>query len=229
MDIVIGADHGGYDLKCVIVDYLKSLNHNVIDAGTKSKEACDYPDFAFKVAEYVSANPKAVGIMIDGAGIGSSMCANRVPGVLAAVCNELYVTRNAREHNGANVMCMGSMVVGTGLAKKLVDTFIEAKFEGGRHSKRVDKILNYSTFSPVAGGGLDEGLVKTIITRVLAAIGCGGNVSGTAVNPSHSGLISEEYVRKCQSGTELFVAKGTIITDLAKDAARAKGITVRFE
>lgn len=229
MDIVIGADHGGYDLKCVIVDYLKSLNHNVIDAGTKSKEACDYPDFAFKVAEYVSANPKAVGIMIDGAGIGSSMCANRVPGVLAAVCNELYVTRNAREHNGANVMCMGSMVVGTGLAKKLVDTFIEAKFEGGRHSKRVDKILNYSTFSPVAGGGLDEGLVKTIITRVLSAIGYGGNAGNHAVNPSHSGLISEEYIKKCQGGTELVIAKGTIVTDLAKDAARAKGITVRFE
>lgn len=229
MDIVIGADHGGYDLKCVIVDYLKSLNHNVIDAGTKSKEACDYPDYAFKVAEYVSANPKAVGIMIDGAGIGSSMCANRVPGVLAAVCNELYVTRNAREHNGANVMCMGSMVIGTGLAKKLVDTFIEARFEGGRHSKRVDKILNYSTFSPVAGGGLDEGLVKTIITRVLAAIGYGGNASNTAVNPSHSGLISEEYIKKYQGGAELVIAKGTIITDLAKDAARARGITVRFE
>jgi len=229
MDIVIGADHGGYDLKCVIVDYLKSLNHNVIDAGTKTKEACDYPDFAFKVAEYVSANPKAVGIMIDGAGIGSSMCANRVPGVLAAVCNELYVTRNAREHNGANVMCMGSMVVGTGLAKKLVDTFIEAKFEGGRHSKRVDKILNYSSFSPVNGGPVDEGLIKAIITKVLAAAGFGGNAPNTAVNPSHSGLISEEYVRKCQSGTELFIARGTIITDLAKDAARAKGITVRFE
>jgi len=229
MDIVIGSDHGGYDLKCVIVDYLKGLNHNVIDAGTKTKDACDYPDFAFKVAEYVSANPKAVGIMIDGAGIGSSMCANRVPGVLAAVCNELYVTRNAREHNGANVMCMGSMVVGTGLAKKLVDTFIEAKFEGGRHSKRVDKILNYASFSPVPGGSFDEGLVKTIIARVLAAVGCGGNAPNTGGNPSHAGLISEEYVRKCQSGTELFIARGTIITDLAKDAARAKGITVRFE
>lgn len=228
MDIVIGADHGGYELKCVLAAYLKGLNHNVIDVGTDSKEACDYPDFAFKVAAYVAANPRAVGIMIDGAGIGSSMCANRVPGVLAAVCNELFVTRNAREHNSANVMCIGSQVVGQGLAKKLVDTFIETKFEGGRHQKRVDKILGYQPCQSAPGDASGDGLVRAVVQKVLAAL----NLSPSRQAASNDGapaLVSEDYVRKCAPGSTITVTGRTIVTDLAKEKAKAMGITVRFE
>jgi len=224
MNIVIGSDHGGFDLKLILVEYLKGLNHDVTDAGTFSKDACDYPDFAFKVAEHVAANPGTLGIMIDGAGIGSSMCANRVPGVLAAVCNELYVTRNSREHNGANVMCLGSQVVGPGLAKKLVDTFIETKFEGGRHVKRVDKILGYSA-SAVA---VTENLIKTVVARVISLVRGGQAAEG--LKPSAPALVTDEYaVNNCPAGTTVTFAKGTIITSLAQDRLRAKGVTVRFE
>lgn len=221
MNIVIGSDHGGFDLKTVLVEYLKGLNHGVTDVGTDTRDACDYPDFAFRVAEHVAANPGTIGIMIDGAGIGSSMCANRVPGVLAAVCNELYVTRNSREHNGANVMCLGSQVVGPGLAKKLVDTFIEAKFEGGRHAKRVDKILGYCA----QAGAVTENLIKTIVARVLSGAG-----AQQAARPSHPGLITDEYaVMNCPAGSTVTFARGTIVTSLAQDRLRAKGVTVRFE
>ncbi len=228
MNIVIGSDHGGYELKCVLAEYLKSLNHSVYDAGTNSREACDYPDFAFKVAECVASGQAAFGIMVDGAGIGSAMCANRVPGVLAATCNELFVTRNAREHNNANVMCLGSQAVGVGLAKKLVDVFLETKFEGGRHQKRVDKITAYS------GGGAPspQQLIATIVERVMAALG--RSSSGAAAQPEtacgSTGLICEDHIKNnCAEGSTLIVKKGTLITSLALDMARKKGITVSYQ
>jgi|GEM_PF-989886 len=227
MNIIIGSDHGGYELKCVIIEYLKGLNHNVFDAGTNSREACDYPDFAFKVAERVAADPSSLGIMIDGAGIGSTMCANRVPGVLAATCNELYVTRNAREHNSANLMCIGSQVVGPGLAKKLVDVFLGTKFEGGRHVRRIDKILGYAA----GAAALTESVISTVIKRVLEAVSTPGRqpaVSGA--DDKSVTLISEEYVKNnCSDGSTLVVKKGTPVTSLALDMARAKGVTVSFE
>ncbi len=233
MNIVIGSDHGGYELKCVLAEYLKSLNHTVYDAGTNSREACDYPDFAFKVAECVASKQASFGIMIDGAGIGSAMCANRVEGVLAATCNELFVTRNAREHNNANVMCLGSQVIGPGLAKKLVDVFLETKFEGGRHLKRVDKILAYMN------GALSspQQMISTIVERVMALIGNQDAAAPKAAQSSAPGLsngnrelICEDYVKNnCEQGSTLTVKKGTMITALAMDMARKKKITVLYQ
>lgn len=238
MNIAIGSDHGGYELKCILIEYLKSLNHNVIDLGAHSKDACDYPDYAFKVAECVADNSANFGIMVDGAGIGSAMCANRVPGVLAATCNELFVTKNAREHNNASVMCLGSQVIGPGLAKKLVDTFIGTKFEGGRHQKRVDKITGYSpktiSCNNVSGDAPNSGLISDIVSRVIAALKSGGfNTEITSVQTPlqpETKLITEEYIKNnCNDGQKLIVKSGTIVTALAMDMARKKNITVTFE
>ncbi len=234
MNIAIGSDHGGFELKNILREYLKSLNHNVIDVGTDSKDACDYPDFAFKVAECVADNTANIGIMVDGAGIGSAMCANRVPGVLAATCNELYVTKNAREHNNANVMCLGSQVIGPGLAKKLVDTFIGTKFEGGRHQKRVDKITGYFPKGPCCGNSADDALISDIVVKVISVLKSGGfsadNVCVQAAAPVTERLITEDYIkRSCTAGQKLIVKNGTIVTALAMDMARSKNITVVFE
>ena len=230
MNIVIGSDHGGYELKCVLAEYLKGLNHIVEDVGTNSREACDYPDFAFKVAESVASGRAQAGIMVDGAGIGSAMCANRVSGVLAATCNELFVTRNAREHNGANGMSQGSQVEEPGLAKKLVDVFLGTKFEGGRHQKRDDKILAYS------GGGQipKQQLIASVIESVLAALGganCApaGTAAAACTEVPDQKLIGEDYVKNiCAPGSTLVVKKGTLITPLALDMAHKKGITVSY-
>ncbi len=236
MNIVIGSDHGGYDLKCMLVEYLKSLNHNVYDVGALSRESCDYPDFAFKVAERVAFKQAVYGIMIDGAGIGSAMCANRVPGVLAATCNELFVTRNAREHNNANVMCLGAQVVGPGLAKKLVDVFLEAKFEGGRHLNRIDKILGYMSEAVSS----PQQMVASVLERVMALINPNSsgvltpNVSVKAEKDSQQvpvrELISEEYIKtRCEPNSTLIIPEGAIVTALALDTARQKNIKVSFK
>jgi ribose 5-phosphate isomerase B len=139
--IFIGADHGGYPLKEEIKKHLLQKGHQVEDIGTHSTDAVDYPDIAFLVGHGVAQEPGALGIIIDGAGIGSCMAANKVPGVRAACCNDLYVTRNSREHNHANVLTMGSMVIGTGYAKQIVDAWLETEPAPGRHAARVNKIM----------------------------------------------------------------------------------------
>ena len=141
MKIAIGSDHGGYELKEKIKQYLTDeLGVSYLDFGTYNKNRCDYPDYAFLVAHAVSKKECDFGIMIDGAGIGSSMMANKVPGVLAACANEVYTARNSRHHNGANVLTMGSMVIGEGVAKEIVKIFLNTKFEGERNQKRVARI-----------------------------------------------------------------------------------------
>lgn len=143
MRVAIGCDHGGYDLKEKIKEYLaKDLYIEFVDFGTYNKNRCDYPDYAFLVAEAVSTKKCDYGIMIDGAGIGSCMMANKIPGVLAACANEIYTARNSRHHNGANVLTMGSMVVGEGVAKEIVKIFLSTKFEGDRNKKRIQSILD---------------------------------------------------------------------------------------
>ena len=143
MKIAIGCDHGGYELKEKIKEYLSNtLYIEFEDFGTYNKNRCDYPDYAFLVAEAVSTRKVDFGIMIDGAGIGSAMMANKVPGVLAACANEIYTARNSRQHNGATVLTMGSMVVGEGVAKEIVKTFLSTKFEGDRNKKRIQSILD---------------------------------------------------------------------------------------
>ena len=121
MKIVIGADHGGFDLKNVLAAHLQNAGHQVQDVGTSSREAVDYPVFARKVAEAVSGGNSDVGIMIDGAGIGSCMVANKVPGVRAALAYDLSSARNSREHNDANVLTLGAGLIGAGLAQQIID------------------------------------------------------------------------------------------------------------
>lgn len=137
--IAIGADHGGYSLKKMLKADLQT-RYTVIDCGTNGTESVDYPDFALAVAEQVASGRAWRGIMIDGAGIGSCMVANKVPGVRAALCYDYATAINSREHNNANYLTLGAGLIGTALAKQIVDTWLKTDFGGGRHAKRVDKI-----------------------------------------------------------------------------------------
>jgi len=142
MKVAIGCDHGGYELKEKIKKYIsEDLNIQFEDIGTFNTNRCDYPDYAFLVAHQVATKKCDLGIMIDGAGIGSAMMANKVPGILAACANEIYTAHNSRQHNGANVLTIGSMVIGEGVAKDIVKTFLTTKHEGDRNIARVKRIL----------------------------------------------------------------------------------------
>jgi len=141
--IAIGSDHGGFALKEVLKRYMtEELGLRVKDVGTADTAACDYPDLAYKVAASVASGECYRGIIVDGAGIGSSMAANRVPGVLAACCHDVRTVVNSREHNNANVLTLGSGVVGRGLARQMVRVWLSTDFAGGRHERRVRKILD---------------------------------------------------------------------------------------
>lgn len=139
--VAIGADHGGFDLKQSLAAYLKELGYAPLDCGTFSKDAVDYPDFALAVAELVAGGRAWRGIVVDGAGIGSCMAANKVPGIRAALCYDQATAVNSREHNDANVLTLGAGLIGPALAKQIVKTWLDTAFGGGRHAKRVDKIV----------------------------------------------------------------------------------------
>jgi ribose 5-phosphate isomerase B len=139
--VAIGADHGGFELKDVLKKDLAQMGYEVIDVGTSSKEAVDYPDFAHEVAKLVASSKAWRGIMIDGAGIGSCMVANKVPGVRAAMAYDYSSAVNSREHNDANLLTLGAGLIGTNLAKQIVKTWLSTEFGGGRHTKRVGKII----------------------------------------------------------------------------------------
>ena len=140
MRLAIASDHGGYHLKETLKSYLKDeLNIDVVDFGTHSTESVDYPDFAFLAAAAVAEGQFPLGIIIDGAGLGSSIVANKLPGVRAAVCNDLFAAKNSRAHNKANVLTLGSNIIGPGLAKEIVKVWLNTTFEE-RHQRRIDKI-----------------------------------------------------------------------------------------
>ena len=140
--VAIGSDHGGFALKEVLVRVLRDeLGWDVHDLGTHSTDAVDYPDFAAAVAREVAAGRAARGIVVDAAGIGSSMAANKIPGVRCALAHDDATAINAREHNDANVLALGSRVVNRGLATRLVRLFLTTEFGGGRHARRVLKIM----------------------------------------------------------------------------------------
>ena len=139
--VALGADHGGLALKEALKSYLQELGYAVLDCGTYSSESVDYPDFAHAVAALVSEGKAARGIMVDGAGIGSCMAANKVPGVRAAMCYDLSTAVNSREHNDANVLTLGGGLIGANLARQIVNTWLSTPFGGGRHARRVDKIM----------------------------------------------------------------------------------------
>ncbi len=135
--IAIGSDHGGFDLKGVLAAHLRKAGYQVEDVGTSSREACDYPVFAQAVAEVVSGGRADAGIMIDGAGIGSCMAANKVPGVRAALAYDVSSASNSREHNDANVLTLGAGLIGAGLARQIVDVWLSTDCTEPRHLKRV--------------------------------------------------------------------------------------------
>ena len=138
--VAVGADHGGVALRDAIAARLRELGHTVTDHGTTGTSAVDYPDYAVAVARAVAGGAAQLGIMVDGAGIGSCMAANKVPGVRAAMCYDVTTAQNAREHNNANVLTLGGGLIGTRLAIAIVESFLVTPFAGGRHAPRVAKI-----------------------------------------------------------------------------------------
>ena len=138
--VAIGADHGGYELKEALKNEITTLGFDVSDMGTNSKDAVDYPDFAHAVAQAVGTGKAWRGIMIDGAGIGSCIVANKVPGVRAGMAYDYSSAVNSREHNDTNVLTLGAGLIGVNLAKQIVKTWLTTEFAGGRHTPRVDKI-----------------------------------------------------------------------------------------
>ena len=139
--VAIGADHGGYELKEMLKGYLGELGYGVVDCGTDSTASVDYPDFAFAVARLVAQGRVWRGIIVDGAGIGSCMAANKVTGVRASLCYDQATAANSREHNDANVLTLGAGLIGPNLARQIVKTWLKTPFGGGRHARRVDKIM----------------------------------------------------------------------------------------
>ncbi len=138
--IAIGADHGGFALKETLREFVAGLGYTLVDCGTHSADAVDYPDLAYAVARLVSSGEAWRGIVVDGAGLGSAMAANKVPGVRAALCYDHATALNSREHNDANVLTLGAGLIGVNLAKQITQTWLATPFGGGRHQRRVDKI-----------------------------------------------------------------------------------------
>ncbi len=138
--VALGADHGGYALKEVLKTHLQDQGYNVIDCGTHSEDSVDYPDFAAAVARLVSDGQAWRGVIVDGAGIGSCMVANKFQRVRAAMCYDHASAVNSREHNNANVLTLGAGLVGGTLARQILDVWLVTSFGGGRHARRVDKI-----------------------------------------------------------------------------------------
>ena len=137
MKIALGADHGGYELKMAVLKYLEGKGYECVDYGCDSPERCEYPVYGERVGRAVAGGECELGVLICGTGIGISLAANRVPGIRAAVCSEPYSAQLTREHNNANIICFGARVVGEGTAITIVDAFLSAKFQGGRHAERV--------------------------------------------------------------------------------------------
>ncbi len=142
MKIAIGSDHAGFQLKETLKSWLNDKGYDVIDKGTYDETSCDYPDFGRAVGLEVASGNADRGIVVCGSGIGISIAANKVRGVRAALCGDIYSARMSREHNDANVLAMGQRVTGAGLAIEIMDTWLNTAFEGGRHQRRLDKITS---------------------------------------------------------------------------------------
>ncbi|MBR2544977.1 MAG: ribose 5-phosphate isomerase B [Erysipelotrichaceae bacterium] len=141
MKIAIGNDHGAYELKFEIMKYVEELGHEVINFGVDSAESVDYPAQGLKVANAVISGEADLGIALCGTGVGISMACNKVKGIRAVVCSEPFSAKMSREHNNANILCMGGRVVGPELGKMIVKEWLNAEFQGGRHQRRVNQIM----------------------------------------------------------------------------------------
>ena len=199
--IAIGADHGGFELKEQLKSFLRDKGHAVRDLGTNSKDPVDYPKIAKEVAELVSKGTVRYGIMVDGAGIGSAMVANKVPGVLAAAAYNEALARNSREHNDANVLTLGSGQVSTEQAKRIVEVFLETECTADRHRKRVDMIRELDK----GGRGVNPGrdLSSEDITRITERVKQILQQGGSAAAPAASNLLPPDKVAKLIDHTVL--------------------------
>ena len=151
--LALGCDHAGFEVKGALADHARGLGWTVTDLGTDSDASVDYPDFAFAVARAVHLGHAQLGLMIDGVGVGSAMVANKLPGVRAALCPDTFSAFNARAHNDANVLTLGSRTMGVETCKRVLAEFLATDFEGGRHGRRVDKIRDVEArFLPGAPG-----------------------------------------------------------------------------
>lgn len=142
MKIVLACDHGGFELKEIIKGHLTGQGHSVNDIGTYGTESVDYPDYGRKAALIVAEGEAERGIIICGTGIGISIAANKVKGIRCALCTNEYMAKMTRLHNDANMLSLGARVIGSGIALEIVDTFLSTPFEGGRHSNRVNKLMD---------------------------------------------------------------------------------------
>ena len=140
MRIAAGSDHAGLSLKLALCEHLRGLGIEVLDVGTHTPDSCDYPDLAEAVARKVAAGEVPWGLLICGTGVGMSLAANKVHGVRAAVVSDAFSAAASRQHNDANILCMGARVLGVGAATQVLSAWLGASFEGGRHQRRVDKI-----------------------------------------------------------------------------------------
>jgi len=143
--IIIGADHGGYEMKQILGEHLKSLSYEVVDIGTHNSQKCDYPDIANSLCSRVTTGEFEKGILICGSGIGISIAANKVHGIRCALCHDHYTAKMSRQHNNANILALGGRVVGPEVAKGMVDVFLSENFLGSYHCGRIEKITNLET------------------------------------------------------------------------------------
>lgn len=153
MRIALGSDHRGLRLKGVLKELLQQLGHSYQDFGCFDETACDYPDVAAKVARAVARGEFERGILVCSTGIGMCIAANKVHGIRAALCHDLFTTRRARQHNDANILCLGEEEVAEELAREMVKVFLTTEFEGGRHQRRLDKVHRLEDGLPLWGEG----------------------------------------------------------------------------
>ncbi|MGD9020755.1 MAG: deoxyribose-phosphate aldolase [Lysobacterales bacterium] len=213
-NIAIGADHGGFDLKAVLAEHLRKAGHRVEDVGTSSREAVDYPVFARAVAEAVSGGKADVGIMIDGAGIGSCMVANKVPGVRAALAYDLSSARNSREHNDANVLTLGAGLIGTGLARQIVDAWLATNCTEQRH---LDRVAMFG--EETAGLNLSSQDMDRVVARLREILGPVSAAEPAGASVGENPDAAREFVRLGATGLTTVApaeSPGRIPEDLAR-------------
>ena len=198
--IAIGADHGGFDLKAVLAAHLQAAGYQVRDVGTSSREAVDYPVYARAVAEAVSSGSADVGVMIDGAGIGSCMAANKVPGIRAALAYDVSSARNSREHNNANVLTLGAGLIGAALAKQIVDAWLATECTEPRHLSRVAMFADESGVSGLSELTLSDQDIERVVGRLHEILGPVAVAETNGASVSDDPEAAREFVRLGATG-----------------------------
>jgi deoxyribose-phosphate aldolase len=198
--IAIGADHGGFDLKALLVAHLQGAGYQVNDVGTSSREAVDYPVYAQAVADAVSQGTADAGIMIDGAGIGSCMAANKVPGVRAALAYDVSSARNSRAHNNANVLTLGAGLIGAALAKQIVDVWLETECTEQRHLNRVAMFADQSAAPDLSELSLSDQDLERVVSRLHDILGPISAAEPTGSSVGDDPEAAREFVRLGATG-----------------------------